>query len=168
MRETKEKREMSVEKGGRELYDGDDGESSCLPLAIIIGVLAPREVVIARSGLCGSGRCSNSAWSYGNGGSWHSSRCWGNANLAECAKNLSKARLNKELVGDNWACTYLSNVNVAALGVDLWIVRIKDRGVDAKMGRDGIAGVVWNDNIRVLAVLTNSSQADHLKGTSQL
>lgn len=61
---------------------------------------------------------------------------------------------------DSVRCTqYLSNVNVAAILVDLRVVLIEDGGVDACGGGDNVAVIVLLDYIGGRAVLSLPSKA---------
>jgi len=76
----------------------------------------------------------------------------------DCRSGGSAVRGRRDL--DSVRCAqYLSNVNIAAILVDLRVVFVQDSGVDARVGRDNVTIVVLLDYISGRAVLTLPSKA---------
>lgn len=63
---------------------------------------------------------------------------------------------------------YLSHVNVCAWRVDLWVVGIKDSGVNAGSGGDGVTGIVGSNDICIRAVFASGTQTKFLAKWNQL
>jgi len=123
---------------------GWDGRWKCLPLAVVVGVLAPREVVVVSSrGLRGGGGRGSCPGCNGDGRSRLVGRRRGDTNFVQRAEDLA-------------------NVDIRAVAVDLGVVCVEDGGVDASVGGDDVTRVIRRHDVRVRAILACGTQADCL------